>query len=109
MSGRPTISALRRRVTLEAPTDALDELGGATRSFAAIATLWAQIESVGAETEFVESRAEQSKTILVIIRWREDVMSGMRFDYRGRKLLIQGAEDADELRRFLSCHCLEIS
>lgn len=109
MSARPTIGAMRQRVTLEAPTDARDDVGGIIRIYAPLARLWAQIETQGAEEQFVEQRLEQSGKVVVTIRWRADVQSQMRFDFRGRKLIIRGVEEIDEKRRFLRCLCEELS
>lgn len=109
MSPRAPIGALRHRVTLEAPVDAFDELGGFTRAFASIAQLWARIETQSAGEGFVEQRLEESRRQLVTIRWRSDVTNQMRFDFRGRKLAIRGVADSDERRRFLLCGCEEIT
>ncbi|WP_330084155.1 phage head closure protein [Methylocystis iwaonis] len=109
MSARPTIGAMRQRVTLEAPTDAQDDVGGIIRIYAPLARLWAQIETQGAEEQFIEQRLEQSRKVTVTIRWRADVQSQMRFDFRGRKLIIKSVADIDEMRRFLRCLCEEFS
>jgi SPP1 family predicted phage head-tail adaptor len=109
VSARPTIGALRQRVTIEAPVDVPDDNGGFTRSYASLAQVWARIETTGARAQFSEQRLEQSRSHTVTIRWRGDVTSQMRFDFRGRKLAIQGVEDSDERRRFLTCACEEIS
>jgi SPP1 family predicted phage head-tail adaptor len=105
----PPIGELRHRVTLEAPVDAPDGAGGYTRSFTAIANLWARIAPSGAREDFVEQRAEQAVSYVVTIRWRGDVTKDMRFVHRGRRLRIQSAFDPDERRRFLVCQCEEIS
>ncbi len=109
MSTGPSIGALRHRVTLEAPVDVFDDVGGFTRDFAPVIRLWARIETQGAHQDFVEQRSEQVRPAVVVIRWRNDVASDMRFDFRGRKLLVKGVADADERRRFLSCQCEEIT
>lgn len=109
MSARPTIGAMRQRVTLETPTDAQDDVGSFTRLYAPLARLWAQIETPSAAEQFIEQRLEQSRKVVVTIRWRADVQSQMRFDFRGRKLVIRGVEDIDEKRRFLRCLCEELS
>ncbi len=109
MSARPTIGALRSRLTIEAPIDAPDDIGGFVRGFAPLAQVWGRIETLNANAQFVEQRIEQARRIAVTIRWRADVTSQMRFDFRGRKLLIISVEDTDETRRFLRCLCEEIS
>lgn len=109
MSARPTIGAMRQRVTLEASTDAQDDVGGIIRIYAPLARLWAQIETQGAQEQFIEQRLEQLRKVIVTIRWRADVQNAMRFDFRGRKLIIKGVEDIDEKQRFLRCLCEELS
>ncbi|MCX7900044.1 MAG: phage head closure protein [Methylocystis sp.] len=104
-----TIGALRHRVTLEAPSDTPDGVGGFTRSYAAVTPLWARIEPVAAQENFLAQRQEQETTHRVTIRWRAGVTRSMRFDHRGRKLLIRSVVDPDERRRFLVCRCEEIS
>ncbi len=96
-------------MTIEAPVDAPDDLGGFTRSFAPVARVWAQIETLGASDQFVEQRSEQILRCAVTIRWRPDLESQMRFDFRGRKLVIRSIEDSGERRRFLKCLCEEFS
>jgi len=106
---RPTIGALRQRVTLEAPVDVPNDTGGFTRSYAPLAQFRARVEAIGARDQFIEQRQEQATTHMVTIRWRNDVESHMRFDFRGRKLVIRSVVDRDEGQRFLSCECEEIS
>jgi SPP1 family predicted phage head-tail adaptor len=103
------IGALRHRVTIEAPVDTPDESGGFTRAYVALARVWARVQPGSARQQFVEQRLEQSRTHLVTIRWRGDVKSQMRFDHRGRKLVVESVVDPDETRRFLQCRCEEIS
>jgi SPP1 family predicted phage head-tail adaptor len=109
MSRAPTIGDLRLRVTIEKPIDAPDGAGGFTRGHALLARVWARIEATNGQDRFVEQRQEQSITHVAHIRWRPDVTSQMRLAFRSRTLLIQSVYDADERRRFLTCHCEEIS
>jgi len=109
MNQRPSIGARRQRLTIETPADAADGVGGFMRNYTILAQVWAAIETTDAIEQFVEQRQEQSTTHIVTIRWRNDVRSEMRFDYRGRKLLIRRVIDRDQRRRFLACHCEEIS
>lgn len=109
MKGAPEIGELRLRLTLEQPIDAPDGAGGATRSYAPLARVWAQVSPTRAEGRFVAERQEQATTHMVRIRWRGDVTSQMRFALGARRLLILAVHDADERRRFLICHCEEIA
>jgi SPP1 family predicted phage head-tail adaptor len=105
----PTIGQLRQRVTLQAPVDAPDDIGAADRTFSAFAQVWARVETLSAQEQFIEQRLEQSRRCAVMIRWRSDVTSQMRIVFRGRILVIRSVEDRDETPRFLTCLCEEIS
>lgn len=104
-----TIGALRHRVTLEAPTQTPDDAGGFARSYTPLTQLRAKIETRAARDDFIAEREEQQATHRVTIRWRNDVTQGVRFDHRGRKLLVRSVVDPDQQRRFLLCDCVEIS
>lgn len=109
MNAHPTIGQLRQRVTIQAPIDAPDDIGGAERSFSSFVQVWASVETLAAQEQFIEQRLEQSRRCAVTIRWRSDVTSQMRIVFRGRILVIRSVEDRDERRRFLTCVCEEIS
>ncbi len=109
MNAYPKIGAMRQRVTLEAPTDTQDGVGGFVRNYTPAAQLWAHIENLSAAEQFAEQRLEQSGKIAVTIRWRADVQSQMRFEFHGRKLVVRSVQDPDERRRFLRCLCEELT
>jgi SPP1 family predicted phage head-tail adaptor len=100
---------MRRRVTLEQPLDASDGAGGATRTYAPLANLWARVTPRRAAAQFQAERQEQAITHDVRIRRRAGVTSQMRFVFAGRALLIQSVYDEDERRRFLVCQCEEVA
>lgn len=104
----PSIGAMRLRMTLEAPTDAPDDAGSMTRTYAPLAELWAEVTALSGEARFVAERQEQAITCRVRIRWRAGVTSQMRLVRGARKLLIHSVYDPDERRRFLVCRCEEI-
>jgi SPP1 family predicted phage head-tail adaptor len=108
MSAVPTIGDLRRRLTLEAYVDLPDETGGFVRSFLVIGKVWAKVEALGAQTQFMEQRLEETRSFAVTLRWRADVVSQMRFGLGARKLVITSVEDPDGTARFLRCLCQEI-
>jgi SPP1 family predicted phage head-tail adaptor len=107
MSAAP-IGAMRLRMTLEAPVDTPDDSGSATRSYAAIAQVWAQVTPFSGEARFVAEREEQAIACVALIRWRADVTSRMRLVSGARELLVHSVYDPDGRRRFLSCRCEEI-
>lgn len=102
------IGAMRLRMTLEAPVDTPDDSGSMTRSYVAVAQLWAKLTPLSGEARFLAEREEQAIACLAQIRWRADVTSSMRLVAGARKLLIQSVYDPDERRRFLVCRCEEV-
>jgi SPP1 family predicted phage head-tail adaptor len=105
---RPTIAMLRHRVTIEAPLDASDDIGGFSRAYATVATVWARVETLDGDAEFAAQRLGERRRIRVVMRWRGDVASQSRLSYRDRRFLVTSVIDPDETRRFLTCLCEEI-
>jgi len=105
----PRAGDLRRRVTLEAPADVVDEIGGVTRSWVVVATLWARIETPRGATRLAAERLEQALGHRVTLRWRDDVTGGMRLRYGARVFAIRAVRDPDESRRSLVLDCEEIA
>lgn len=94
----PSIGAMRHRLVLEAPVETADLAGGVSRSWAAMATLWAAIEpeeevaglNGDAPTGFARHR--------VTIRWRPGITAGHRLTRGARIFAIRSAVDPDERR-----------
>ena len=74
----PPDGLLNRRLTLEAPVENADGAGGVTRSFSAIATLWASVTPVSAERAFEAARLGARITHRIGIRFSDDI-SGTHF------------------------------
>jgi SPP1 family predicted phage head-tail adaptor len=64
---------LNRRLTLEAPVDTDDGAGGVIRSFAAVATLWAQVEPVSARGEVAAAALGAIITHRIALRYSADI------------------------------------
>jgi SPP1 family predicted phage head-tail adaptor len=103
----PEAGALRRRLRLEAPLDAPDEIGGATRGWTCVATLWAHVASLRGLTRLQGERLEQAITHRVTIRWRADVTGETRLTMGERVFAVRAARDPDEGRRVLVLDCEE--
>ena len=108
MSWTP-IGALRHRLRLETPIDVSDGIGGFSRSYRTIGYLWARVDAIAAGQQFSEQKFEQTTSYQIDLRWRADVVTGMRFVFRERMLLIHAVRDPDGARRFLTCACEEIA
>ena len=104
----PAIGALRRRLTLEAPVEIPDEIGGVTRTFAALASLWASVAPVSGQRLFVARRLEEDISHLIKIRWRDGVTAAMRFRLGPRIFQIRALHDVSQTRRYLVLYCREI-
>lgn len=101
------IARRRSRVTLEAPIETPDALGGVIRSFAPRATLWAALEPLsGGETAEADQPLGRAK-YRVRLRWRNDVTAGMRIRAGARWLDIETVQDPDGRRREIWCLCVE--
>ncbi len=109
MSGRATLGDMRTRVILETPVDSVDDAGALARVWRPVASVWARIEPRRGAEIFPAGAQESVLTSEVIVRWRSDVASPMRFRIGSRALLIRAAFDPDGCRRFLVCVCDEFS
>lgn len=100
------IGNLNRRLILQAPVETADGAGGFSRSFAAVATLWAQVVPVSARAAITADGLGAALRYTIVIRVRDDITT--------RHQLIDGTHvyrviavrpDAD--RRFLEIEAEE--
>lgn len=105
----PRAGRLSRRVTLEAPVDAPDDIGGAARGWSAVATVWAEIETPRGALRLAADRAEPVSLHRVTLRWRDGVCAQMRLRFGARLFAIVCVRDPDESRRRLVLECEEIA
>lgn len=71
--------ALNRRLVLEEPVETADGAGGFSRSYEAVATLWASVEPVSAREQMVADGAGVTVTHRIVIRFSPDVTAQHRF------------------------------
>lgn len=102
------ISDLRHRVTIQASIRTDDGGGGGTVEWIDEGRIWAHVEPLSGFQRLKAEQLEATLTHSVTIRYRADVLAGMRFNYGGRLLLIHTAIDEDERRRWLVLMCEEI-
>ncbi|HRY02777.1 MAG TPA: phage head closure protein [Beijerinckiaceae bacterium] len=100
---------LRTRAILETPVDTVDESGALVRVWQSVASVWASVSPKRGAEFFVAGEQESVLTSEVVVRWRPEVASPMRFRIGARALLIRTAFDPDGRRRFLVCTCEEFS
>lgn len=103
------VQSRRSRVTLEAPAETVNALGGAAIAFQPVVTLWAKIEARGGAERERGARLEGGTDTRITLRWRGGVDTRMRFALGARIFAIRAAFDPDGRKRDLVCLCEEIS
>jgi SPP1 family predicted phage head-tail adaptor len=98
---------LSARLELERREEVSDAQGGVVTGFAVVASLWARIEPVSSKQEERGDEEIFAVTHRIWIRFREDLMAGMRFRKGGRPFALRAWHDPDETRRYLVCQCTE--
>lgn len=100
-------SVLRRRLTLEEMQRVSDDGGGFVESWAAVATIFANVRPVGGRESVEHDRLAGRITHEVVLRYRAGVVPAMRFRSEARIYEILAATDVEERRRWLKCLCEE--
>jgi SPP1 family predicted phage head-tail adaptor len=95
------------RLDLEMRADTGEGHGGIVPGFAAVTSLWARIEPVAVQEDERADAEVFTVTHRVWIRFREDIVAGMRFRKGARIFAIRAFHDPDETRRYLVCRCAE--
>lgn len=103
MSG---ISALRHRLVQETPAELPDGMGGVTRSFLAVDSLWGAVETRAAAAEIAD-RPGAVLSHRVTVRAPATVQPGDRLRLGTRRFLVEAVSDPDGRGRFLTCDCRE--
>ncbi|MFN3888981.1 MAG: phage head closure protein [Beijerinckiaceae bacterium] len=106
---RARIGDLDRRITIEAPLDTIDDIGGVNRVWTHVDDVWAQVTPIAGREDFAAEREESAVTHRVLVRWRPDITGVMRLRLDARVLAIHAALDWDSRRRFLLLQCEEIT
>ncbi|CAN7179924.1 phage head closure protein [Pararhizobium sp. LjRoot255] len=95
------------RLELETREEVSDGQGGGVTGFAVVTSLWARIVPVSARDEERADEEVFAVTHRIWIRFREDLVAGMRFRKGGRLFALRAWYDPDETRRYLVCQCAE--
>ena len=107
----PAIGDLRRLLRLEVAVDTPDDVGGVTRSWRDLGSVWAALERPGAgSAERDESdRREFATSYRATLRWRGDITGNHRLREGERIFAIRSAVDPDGRRRRLVCTVEEVT
>jgi len=98
---------LRTELALQECVVTSDGLGGHGETWSEIASVFAMVEPVGAQSVFGAGQSLETVTHRVTIRRRDGVASGMRFVRQERVLEIVPVHDPDETSRYLVCRVRE--
>ncbi|ARC87136.1 phage head closure protein [Rhodovulum sp. MB263] len=102
-----TVTALDQRVTIERVSRAPDGMGGATETWAPIATVWAQILPVRGTEKWEAMRVSPEARMKVRIHWQGDAAGqpfctpADRLVWRGRTYNIDSALPYGGRERFI--------
>jgi SPP1 family predicted phage head-tail adaptor len=99
---------LRHRVTLQTEALTQNTATGDTLTATDVATLWAGVTSSGGREFYEAKRSNPELTHQVEIRYRSDIVAGMRFLFGSRVLRILAPIDPDGRRIRLLIMCEEL-
>ena len=108
MPAATVVGDMRRRVALQAATDALDDYGQAIRTWATYATVWASVVSTpGSEPQSALMQSSVT-TYTVTMRYRTDVLPIHRMIYGDITLNIVGISTIDGLNEHLKITAVQV-
>lgn len=101
----PGLGKMRERVTLQQETPTADGYGGYANSWTDVATVWAKVEPLTGREQIEASKLQGVVTTRVIIRYRDDVVPGMRLTWGSKNYNIRAVICEEERDRFLQLTC----
>lgn len=104
---------LRHRLRIESETEARDAVGGVTRSWSTVATVWGEVRSPRGAEELRVHTVQEVGVRVIEIRYRSDVTTHHRLVHveAGADAAIynvKSAVDPDGRRRRLLIECTEV-
>lgn len=73
------IGALNRRLILQAPSEIADGMGGVTRDYDTVATLWGSVMPLSVRSDVTADSLGATLRFRIVIRFRNDVTIRHRF------------------------------
>ena len=99
---------LRQRVVIQQLTRTDDGAGGYTETWAAIATVFADVYPLKGNERYEAQQVQANLSHRVTIRYRAGVEPSMRLQYGTRILTIEAVIDPEERHRELILMCSEV-
>lgn len=101
------IADLRRRLVMEAASDAPDGAGGGVRTWQPVDSVFAEVEPRRRRESVDDGRRVGLVTHRIVLRFRTDVAGDVRFVDGTTRYRVLAVEPHDARRRFLECLCEE--
>jgi SPP1 family predicted phage head-tail adaptor len=98
-----SIASLRHRLTLEAPDELPDGMGGVVRTWSSLGEIWAAIEPLGASEAIAADKRLGRITHRIALRYRAGLTLNHRFRLGFRIFAIRALRDPEEQGRLLEC------
>lgn len=97
---------LDRKIVIKTPTVSKDTWGGATTTWAILATVWANVdysmgESMNRLYGSTSKRINVMDSAMFTIRYRSDIDMEQRIYYRDQEYVIEGIQEAEGRDNFL--------
>jgi SPP1 family predicted phage head-tail adaptor len=101
------IGDLKRRISLQSPSQFVDSLGQPQRSWSTYALVWSQISPMSGNEGLYGLQLKGLETHSVLIRWRSDIDVNHRFLYGDRIFHISNIRNLDENRQAMAIAATE--
>ena len=101
---------LNKRITiyqLVTGSPVADELGNPNTSWEPVDTVWASIEPITGREFWAQQQVQSEITVRIRIRYRADILPGMKAEYGSKTYVIQNVIDRDEQHAELQLMCSE--
>lgn len=99
--GMVLAGGMRQRIRIEEATLTPDGLGGFTRDWQTVATVWAEITTVRGDEYFASGQLASQVTHRIRLRWREGITTAMRVVFGVRIFAIRAVIENDGKKRSL--------
>lgn len=85
----------------------VNEFGEPNTSWESLDTVWAAIEPLSGREFWAQQQVQSEITVRIRIRYRDDILPGMKAEYGSKKYVIQNVIDRDEQHAELQLMCSE--
>jgi len=99
-----TVGDLRSRVTFQSSSRASDSQGGFVETWANLATnptVYGYLAAVSSRERLFSNQVQTQRTHVLVVRYRSDLTTDMRFTYESRTFQIKGIRNPEERKAFL--------